>query len=238
MLRWLRDAITPSKGKSLARSLSRLGWFGFWLQVIFGSLPIVVLVYYYIFSRPTASPSQGFGFTEYLTIINLFLLAFTTYWSYRYTPHRKPPARPGPQTLRGLRHWRRMDGRCGHDGGHAFLHDCRPIGHRKAAVLLPEGAAGRHPGDPNLQRRSNPLGFVRRHDRPDGASPVPLRGTDRPAVQPLAAFPSQPRSSRGLAISAEIGQPLITTPADARHCTAGSVAAAEGGPRRVAILSC
>jgi hypothetical protein len=43
------------------------------------------LVYYYIFSRPTASPSQGFGFTEYLTIINLFLLAFTTFWSYRYT---------------------------------------------------------------------------------------------------------------------------------------------------------
>jgi hypothetical protein len=85
MLRWLRDAITPSKGRSLAVSLSRLGWFGFWLQVIFGSLPIMVLVYYYIFSRPTASPSQGFGFTEYMTIINLFLLAFTTYWSYRYT---------------------------------------------------------------------------------------------------------------------------------------------------------
>jgi hypothetical protein len=85
MLRWLRDAIAPSKGKSLAGSLSRLGWFGFWLQLIFGSLPIVVLVFYYIFSRPTATPSQGFGFTEYVTIINLFLLAFTTYWSYRYT---------------------------------------------------------------------------------------------------------------------------------------------------------
>jgi hypothetical protein len=85
MLRWLRDAITPSEGKSLAGPLSRLGWFGFWLQVVFGSLPIVVLIYYYIFSRPTASPSQGLGFTEYLTIINLFLLAFTAFWFYRYT---------------------------------------------------------------------------------------------------------------------------------------------------------
>ena len=160
MLRLLRDAITPSEGKSLAGSLYRLGWFGFWLQVIFGSLPIVVLVYYYIFSRPTASPSQGLGFTEYLTIINLFLLAFTTYWSYRYTRIgrrlRGPDPKPSEASVIGTV----VDGRCGHDGGHAFLHDCRPIGYRRTAVLLSEGAPGRHPGDPNLQRRSNPLGFL------------------------------------------------------------------------------
>ena len=85
MFRRLRDAITPSKGKSLAGAFLRLGWAGFWLQVVFGSLPILVLLYYLIFSKRAPDASGGFGFMEYLTIINLVLLIFTTYWSFRYT---------------------------------------------------------------------------------------------------------------------------------------------------------
>src|SRR6516225_2195025 len=85
MLRKLRDAITPSKGKSIAGAFLRLGWIGFWLQVVCGSLPILVLIYYLAFSRRKSDPSEGFGFTEYLTIINLLILIFTAYWSFRYT---------------------------------------------------------------------------------------------------------------------------------------------------------
>jgi hypothetical protein len=85
MLQRLREAVTPSKGKSLAGAFRRLGWIGFWLQVVFGSLPILVLVYYLAFSRRKSDPSEGFGFTEYLTIINLLILIFTCYWSFRYT---------------------------------------------------------------------------------------------------------------------------------------------------------
>ena len=85
MFRKLRDAITPSKGKSLAGAFLRLGWAGFWLQVVFGSLPMLVLVYYLVFSKRDSGSSGGFGFMGYLTIINLLLLIFTTYWSFRYT---------------------------------------------------------------------------------------------------------------------------------------------------------
>jgi len=85
MFQRLRDAITPSKGKSLAGAFYRLGWAGFWLQVVFGSLPILVLLYYLVFSKRVSDASGGFGFMEYLTIINLVLLIFTTYWSFRYT---------------------------------------------------------------------------------------------------------------------------------------------------------
>src|SRR5262249_8542289 len=46
---------------------------------------ILVLVYYLAFSRRKSDPSEGFGFTEYLTIINLLILIFTCYWSFRYT---------------------------------------------------------------------------------------------------------------------------------------------------------
>jgi hypothetical protein len=85
MLRRLRDAITPSKGKSLGGAFSRLGWAGFWLQVVFGSFPILILAYYFTFSRPEPGSAGGFGFSEYLAIINLLMLIFTTYWSFRYT---------------------------------------------------------------------------------------------------------------------------------------------------------
>jgi hypothetical protein len=85
MFRRLQEAVTPSKGKSLAGAFSRLGWAGFWLQVVFGSLPILMMVYYFAFSRPDPETRGGFGFLELLTVINLLMLIFTTYWSYRYT---------------------------------------------------------------------------------------------------------------------------------------------------------
>ena len=58
-------------------------WAGVWLQVFFGSLPILVMAYYLMFSR--AEPRSGVPFIEYLTIADLLLLLFTTFWSYRYT---------------------------------------------------------------------------------------------------------------------------------------------------------
>jgi hypothetical protein len=85
MLRKIQDAVRPSKGNSLAPAFRRLGWAGLWLQVVFGSLPIILMVYYLIFSRNAAISRSGFPFIEYLTIISLLMLAFTTFWSYRYT---------------------------------------------------------------------------------------------------------------------------------------------------------
>jgi hypothetical protein len=98
MFQRLRDAIRPSKGSSLARAFLRLGWAGFWLQVVFGSLPIIVMVYYFAFAHSATVARSGFPFIEYLAIANLLLLAFTTFWSYRYTrlgkqllqPDRRP----------------------------------------------------------------------------------------------------------------------------------------------------
>jgi len=95
----LHKAVEPSKGSSLASWLVRLGWIGFWLQVVFGALPIIVMVYYFVFSRSGTNPRSGFPFIEYLTIANILLLVFTTFWSYRYTrlgrrlmdPERRPP---------------------------------------------------------------------------------------------------------------------------------------------------
>jgi hypothetical protein len=43
------------------------------------------MIYYFAFSRAQTRPHGGIPFIEYLTIANLLLLGFTTYWSYRYT---------------------------------------------------------------------------------------------------------------------------------------------------------
>jgi hypothetical protein len=105
MLRRLREAITPSKGKSLAGAFIRLGWIGFWFQVVFGSLPILILLYYLAFNRPDPETRGGFGFIEALTVINLLILGFTTWWSYRYTrigkKMREPQGSPSEPYLIG-----------------------------------------------------------------------------------------------------------------------------------------
>lgn len=85
MFRSLRNAITPSKGGNIAKAFKRIGWAGFWLQVVFGSLPVILLVYYLTFSRSANVSRSGLPFVEYLAIVSLLTVLFTIYWSYRYT---------------------------------------------------------------------------------------------------------------------------------------------------------
>jgi hypothetical protein len=99
MFERIRDAILPTKASSLARSFTRLGWAGLWLQIVFGSLPVLAMAWYFFFSRSPREARVGLAFIEYLTIANLLLLLFTIFWSYRYTrlgrriadPQRRPP---------------------------------------------------------------------------------------------------------------------------------------------------
>lgn len=105
MFNRLRDAVKPSKSKSLAGSFSWLGWTGFWLQVVFGSFSIIMMIYYLAFSRAETQERSGFRFIEYLTIANLVMLGFTILWSYRYTRLAKriqdPEKRPTEAYITG-----------------------------------------------------------------------------------------------------------------------------------------
>lgn len=82
MIRAIQNAISPAKGGSIAPTFTRLGWLGFWLQIIIGSLPVILMAYFFAFSQANR---PGLRFIEYLTIANLVLLAFAALWSYRYT---------------------------------------------------------------------------------------------------------------------------------------------------------
>lgn len=100
MFRRFREAVKPNKGKNLDRSFRRLGWIGFWIQVVVGAIPVALMIYFFTFARSATGPRNGLPFVEYLAIANLVILAFTTFWSYRYTrigrnladPVRRPAA--------------------------------------------------------------------------------------------------------------------------------------------------
>ncbi len=89
-----------SKGNGLANAFSRLGWIGFWMQIAIGSIPVILAIYSFLFNRSTSAGTRGgLALVEYLTVIDLLLLAFTTIWFYRYTrlakkladPEQRPP---------------------------------------------------------------------------------------------------------------------------------------------------
>ena len=86
MLQVFRKALRPSANDSLARAFSRLGWLGFWMQIAIGAIPVVLILYAFVFgsARPAGTRS-GFPLIQYLTIASLLVLAFTTVWFYRYT---------------------------------------------------------------------------------------------------------------------------------------------------------
>jgi hypothetical protein len=78
---------------------SRLGWIGFWVQVVVGSVPAMLMIYVFAFARGTGTGTRGgLPLVEYLTIVSLLVLAFTTIWSYRYTRLAKRIADPQQRT--------------------------------------------------------------------------------------------------------------------------------------------
>jgi hypothetical protein len=80
------DSLHSSKIQGLARTFMRLGRLGFWLQVVLGSFPVVLMFYIFLFtgSLSVSGTRAGLPLVEYLTILNLLVILFTTIWFYRY----------------------------------------------------------------------------------------------------------------------------------------------------------
>jgi hypothetical protein len=70
---------------SLASTFSRLGWTGFWVQIVVGAIPVILMGYSFAFAQSPSGPRAGLPIVEYLTMGSLAMLVFTTIWFYRYT---------------------------------------------------------------------------------------------------------------------------------------------------------
>jgi len=103
MSQTLPETSSDPQAVSLSGSFRRLGWIGFWLQVVLGSLPVITLVYYFAFTGSSHVSRSGFPLIEYIAAINILALVFTTLWSYRYTRLARrildPEQRPSPASL-------------------------------------------------------------------------------------------------------------------------------------------
>jgi len=86
------DLMKGANLESIAKSFTRLGWLGFWIQLVVGILPLAMLIY--ITVNKLAGGTLTFGFTDYLALAGLVLLAFTACWSIRYTRLGKRIADP------------------------------------------------------------------------------------------------------------------------------------------------
>lgn len=88
--------MSDTTADKIATSFARLGWTGVSVQVVLMLVPIVITAY--AFFGLTNGMRDRFGFTEYLAVCGLLILAFTTFWSFYYTrlsnrirdPERRP----------------------------------------------------------------------------------------------------------------------------------------------------
>lgn len=103
MLGRLVAGLHASKAESLGRTFTLLGWTGFWSQLVLGSIPLLVMLYVFLFSGSVINPRAGMPLVEYLSLADLLLLLFLIVWFYRYTRISKsladPATRPTESSL-------------------------------------------------------------------------------------------------------------------------------------------
>ncbi|MBW2410875.1 MAG: DUF3611 family protein [Deltaproteobacteria bacterium] len=71
--------------ESLGRQVSRLGWMGFWIQVVLVIIPLVLLLYVVFISGPDSAQRKGIDLSDYLSYGSLVVMLFTIFWFWRYT---------------------------------------------------------------------------------------------------------------------------------------------------------
>lgn len=85
MLNRLATRLLSATPEGLSRSFRRVGWVGFWLQIVLGTVPVLLLIYVLFFCRSAAVQRGGLGVADYLGLAGFAVLVFTVLWSFRYT---------------------------------------------------------------------------------------------------------------------------------------------------------
>jgi hypothetical protein len=94
---------SPVEG--VAKAFSRLGALGFWVQVVLGSIPVVLMIYNFSFTQSPSGPRAGLPVVEYLALASLLVLLFTALWFRRYprlgAAMADPATRPSQDSVLG-----------------------------------------------------------------------------------------------------------------------------------------
>jgi hypothetical protein len=74
------DAATTSMGGTFRR----VGWLGFWIQLVLALVPILGFAMVFGIVRGFSALTAGTGLLGWFSIVSVALLMFTTFWSWRY----------------------------------------------------------------------------------------------------------------------------------------------------------
>ena len=83
--------------EGIARHFRRIGWLGVVVQLVLAIIPTVTF-FWVIFG--TAVARRSLTLVDFLVLVGLAILAFTTFWSYRYTRLAERIAGPGERAPR------------------------------------------------------------------------------------------------------------------------------------------
>ncbi|MGB3534567.1 MAG: DUF3611 family protein [Microcoleaceae cyanobacterium] len=87
-------ATNSSNLQGLANAFRRWGWIGFWMQVILGLIPILILSFALLFRNlPNSEAAGNSVLFIVLAAACLLALLFALYWCFRYTRLSKKLAR-------------------------------------------------------------------------------------------------------------------------------------------------
>jgi hypothetical protein len=80
------DPHTPVsvKAGSIGSAFRRVGWLGFWTQVVLAILPILVFAVIFGVVRGFSALAAGTGLLGWFSMLSVLLLLFTTFWSWGY----------------------------------------------------------------------------------------------------------------------------------------------------------
>ena len=84
MASFIRFGSSSPTPEQIARNCRRLGWLGFWLQVVLGLVPLLVVLGLF-FSKLGQWRWEAFSLGFWLAVLCLGFLMLSIYWSYRYT---------------------------------------------------------------------------------------------------------------------------------------------------------
>ena len=74
---------TPQTVRKIAAQLRRVGWAGFWLQLVLALGSTVIFIFAVLFASTGAS-NPGTGISLLFVVVGLLVLYVSTYWSFRY----------------------------------------------------------------------------------------------------------------------------------------------------------
>jgi hypothetical protein len=84
MLESVAQPPAEAKAVSIGGAFRRIGWLGFWTQLVLAIVPILVFALIVGAVRGFAALRADTGLLGWFSLLSVLLLLFTTFWSWRY----------------------------------------------------------------------------------------------------------------------------------------------------------